>query len=458
MSNHLPTLNDYFDQIRQEKTTSPDTAQSLLVEYRGKAVRHRQRVQQMSLCGAALVVAGCCALFFLGPEFSPTVHNDGRRGTISHSMIKSGEPSPPSADLDGSNGRETAISPASPQSALREAGPSRHGISRSSTDFARTHNPQKTARTAIYSQASSYHDETEVAVTRPVSESTDSPDNEITLSNHSEILYYAVALPVEPVYQAELPSAHMMEPSPFAMEALQSTVPQRLGLCIGISYSTMQPDISAINRELSSLSYSAIPESFRQYSLYVAALLENFSIGVEYTPPSSASSTVQQNTFDYFTTDHPVISYQQDRWSLFANYIFPLLDNLSISTGAVVNLTAYELSFKKAVTGFAYDPSLSDTDDWNTLWAAAAGTGRVVQASNGKEAIYSQAIGIGPDIGINWQVLSFLAFHARLRYVINFDHNWNNRTSGDTVDGVNSLLKMNEYSVQIGASFSQWIL
>lgn len=467
MSNRLPTLSDYFDKARREESTSPDTASQLLVEYKGKAVRHRRQVLQTSVGGMVLVVTLCCSLFFFESQYSPFARNDSH-STVSHSMIQGGQPTPPAADIDGSAGGGTSISPASPQKAAKLI-LSRHDGSEQLYDLAtQALRPRPdipvfaTEHSYKYSRVASYQNRT-LATTEvlPVSRLSHNPNGYLDASNRNETLQYATVVQTKP--QSPILSAGQMVESALIAPNDQPDDDKTLGLRIGFSYGSMQPEISAINRELSLISYSPLSESFRQYSIYVAALLGNFSVGAEYNIPASASSELNRDSYysgqnPSQSPNFPVISYNQNRWSLFASYIFPVLDNLSVEAGAVLSFTAYELSFKKDAAEFPYDPSLSNTDDWSTLWAAASSQGRIVRVNRGQEAIYSEAVGIGPEIGINWQALSFLALHARLRYVVNFDHNWYNRTSNDKVDGVNSILKMNEYSVQIGASFSQWIL
>lgn len=465
MNNRLPTLSDYFDKARREESASPDTASQLLVEYKGKAVRHRQQVLQTSVCGVVLLVTLCCSLFFFDSQYSPFARNDSHN-TVSHSMIQGGQPTPPAAYIDGSAGGETLTSPASPRKAVNVL---HSDVSEQLYDLAtqplrlRTDIPVfTTEHNDTYVRVASYQNRT-LATTEalPVSRLSQNPNGYFAASNHNEMLQYAAVVRTKPQPPA-LSAGQMVESSLVAPDE-QTDDDKTLGLRIGFSYGSMQPEISSINRELSLMSYSPLSESFRQYSIYVAALLGNFSIGAEYNIPASASSELNRDSYysgqnPSQSPDLPVISYNQNRWSLFASYMFPVLDNLSVEAGAVLSFTAYELSFKKEVAEFPYDPSLSNTDDWSTLWAAAAGNGRIIRVNRGQEAIYSNAVGIGPEVGINWQALSFLALHARLRYIVNFDHNWYNKTSNDNVDGVNSILKMNEYSVQIGASFSQWVL
>lgn len=283
-----------------------------------------------------------------------------------------------------------------------------------------------------------------------------------TTRSSDDVLYCEAAQPTIGTVHPAPASGRVMELLSGTPDDIQADDGRTLGLRIGFSYGSMQPELSAINRELALINYTPLSTSFRQYNLYVAALLDRFAVGAEYNIPSSASSELHRDSYPGTSapglSDVPVISYNQNRWSLFASYTIPVAHNLSVDAGAVLSFTSYELSFTKQGAEFPYDPSFSNTDDWTTLWAAAAGTGRVVRMNYGREAILSDAVGIGPDIGINWQALSFLTLHARLRYLVNFDHDWYNRTSNGKVDGVNAILKMNEYSVQLGASFSQWIL
>ena len=446
MSGTRPTLNDYFARARRDGTTSTDSTLGLLAEYRAKAERRRRR-RIVAVTAFSCVLLGAIGFEFTAPfapvqQGAPASAHNAPSGTVS-----TGQPAQePAPDA----GRRIASAHTTLQ-ARPGAG------TRSRTPADRTE-PVYTMR------SDELHSSGELS----------SASSEIDIGS-TALREVAPALrrATGPKFIEPAQERSAWPVFPFGQDGHET--PQSIALTAGARYGTAAADISAINDQLADLNFPTLRSQFEQATVQLGVAIGNITVGVAYTspyaesvtghhPPSSSVVNGQQNQLSVTTT------LEHKRWSAFSEYSFALTDDISLDAGAQISFTAYELEFESN-----YAPSIELTphdetpertnreESWEQVWRQVgapsdqAYMGEKLAAARPLEGISTKSIGISPTIGLSWRALPALNLQCRFSYLVNVQNDWRSTSTGAAVNGVDNQLRLNEYSISIGASFYQWL-
>lgn len=472
MSGNRPTLNDYFARARTDGQPDTEPTLSLLAEYKTKAQRRRKR-------RAAVAVAISCALLgAVGFEFSSQlVSTPG--GAFADARKAGTSGSPTAVHTPHSTALSTAPEEAPEDNLLSSAHNSRTvHKDRHSTHKAIPDHVRLTIAAPVQSGSPSGRPTLPVLDMLHTSD-TDSGDIATSTERSTESAQYntlhnAAMLSVVPQYA---PTAQRFIAPPEkaydnTVAIATSTPSSAIALTAGVRYGSATTNLSAINEQLAQANLPALANDISQTTVQAGVVIGNASFGVAYTVPYSDKVQGQHAAIGLPNSSVAIPSattaFSSERWAAYAEYSFALTDNLSLDAGAQFSVSSYAVTLQSNYTppqplGNATDVPESG-DEWAAMWRnisppdATSNLETKTQANQTVDGMTAHSLGISPMLGLSWRPLPMVGIHCKVGYMINVAPQWRHNATGESMSRADSKLKLNEYSISIGASFYQWLL
>ncbi len=462
MSGTKPTLDEYFARARRDGVPEAESTLDLLSEYKTKAERQRRRRR-------AAVVTAFSFLFLgaIGFEFTMRFPSapGGSLATTPHSTTSAGSAAAeqPAQEQSGSAvsgaisvpGTALPVSPQSGRTAQTFAATAQHG-SRSGSPAGGRQNARQVSSPAEADEAA-------------IAESVSAPYYDAIAVSSAALRVPAVAYP-EATGQTFIAPPDDYNELTFGMAVPTQKEQHTLALTVGARYGTAASDISPINEQLAELDFPMLRSQYQQTTVQAGIAIGNATIGVAYTSPYTETVTgTHKLSYAVANIEPPTVAttFAHKRWSTFGEYSFAITDDLRLDAGAQVSFTSYELGFESN-----YKPPLAlnpnqegdgESDLWTGMWNNVSAPDI---SSNFDEKVWrdrpvggisTRSVGISPTVGLSWRALPALSLQCRVGYMFNIDHEWRMNTTGAAVTGIKNQLRMDEYSISIGASFYQWL-
>ncbi len=476
MSGTRPTLNEYFTRARKDEVLETEPTLDLLLEYKAKADRRRKK-------RAVVITAFSCLLLgAIGIEFST-------RSAAPEGSIADARSTAHSANEAGQQPRNTTPqATAQPlalaqQAPVRSPGSSRPILAETSSNTSSSEGIRATSTRkggTMHEQSFGTAAENTTVDATAMREDIRSKTTDEQLAERAQAIAVSNAdpLPVPTLVQPIATAQDFIAPpeqSNIAVVLLEDKHEpvHTLALTVGAHYGTATSDISSINEQLAEFNFPTLRQQYQQTTIQAGIAIKNVTVGIAYTTPYTESvvgnhlPVLMSNN----NTTQPSVTttFSHKRWSTYGEYSLVIADNIRLDAGAQVSFTSYELGFESNYTpslGLTpnEDPTDSGQDDlWTTMWRnisppdATSNLDEKVWAEHALVGMSTQSVGISPTVGLSWRALPALNLQCKVSYMFNMDHEWRLTSIGTPVNSASDKLRMNEYSISIGASFYQWL-